>query len=103
MKKLALLSLIAVGMISTTAIAENIVKDTAEVVGGAAGGAVGAGAGAVKGAVEGIPEGAEKCFDATGMPIACGTVGAAGGAVEGTVEGVKEGAVEGAKIGSGQE
>ena len=102
MKKLVLLSVIAAGMISTTAIAEDIVTDTGKAVGGVAGGAVGAGAGAVEGAGKGAVEGAEKCYSETGMPVACGTAGAAGGAVEGTVEGAGKGAVEGARIGSGQ-
>ena len=106
MKKLTLLSCIAAGLISTTAIAETIVGDiiegTARTAGGVAGAAIGTGAGAVKGVVKGTAEGAGECFDATGMPIICGTLGATGGAVKGTLEGAGEGAVEGARIGSGQ-
>ena len=106
MKKLTILSCIAAGLLSTTAMAETVVGDivegTAKTAGGVAGAAVGTTAGAVDGAVKGTAEGAEKCFDATGLPITCGTVGATGGAVKGTLEGAEKGAVEGARIGSGQ-
>ena len=106
MKIVTILSFIVAGMISTTVMAESIVGDivegTAKTTGGVAGAAIGTTVGAADGVVKGTAKGANKCFNATGLPITCGTVGATGGAVKGTLEGAGTGAVEGVKIGSGQ-
>jgi len=111
MNKLTLLSCIAVGLISTTTIAENISGDiggstgkaVGSVTGGAVGGGVGAGAGAVEGTLKapatGVKSG-KKCFNATGLPITCSAVGVVDTAIS-PVHGVIKGTAGGAVKGSG--
>ena len=105
MKKLTLISCIAVGLISSVAIAETLTGAAAgavgKTVGGAVGAGVGAGAGAAKGAitapVKGVASGL-KCLDKTGMPVLCtaaGAINTGASPVQGTVEGTVEGAVKG--------
>ena len=102
MKKLILLSCIAMGLISTAAIAE-AAGPVGKAVGGTVGAGVGAGVGAAAGALTAPAKGvnsALKCLDKTGMPVLCTTAGAIDTAAS-PVEGTVKGTAKGAAIGSG--
>ena len=97
MKKIMLLSCVAAGLISISAIAETVGKE----VGGVTGAAVGAGVGAAGGALTAPAKGlksASRCVDKTGLPITCTAAGAidtGASPVEGTLKGTGEGASKG--------
>ncbi len=101
MKKLILISCIAVGLISTTTIAETLTGTVGKTVGGAAGAGVGAGVGAAAGGLTAPAKGlksASKCVDKTGLPISCtaaGAINTGASPVEGTLKGTAEGAAAG--------
>jgi len=102
MKKLILLSCIAVGLISTAAIAE-AAGPVVKAVGGTVGAGVGAGVGAAAGALTAPAKGvnsALKCVNATGLPVLCTTAGAINIGAS-PVEGTLKGAAKGAAVGSG--
>ena len=102
MKKLTLLSCIAVGLISTAAIAETL-GPVEKAVGGTVGAGVGAGVGAAAGALTAPAKGvnsALKCVNATGLPVLCTTAGAINTAAS-PVQGTLKGTATGAAVGSG--
>ena len=99
MNKLILLSFIAAGLISTSAIAETVGKAVGGVTGAAVGAGVGAGVGALKAPAKGVNT-ALKCVDKTGLPITCTAAGAINTGAS-PVEGTLKGTAEGAAIGSG--
>ena len=99
MNKLILLSFIAAGLISTSAIAETVGKAVGGVTGAAIGAGVGAGVGALKAPSKGVNS-ALKCLDKTGMPVLCTTAGAIDTAAS-PVEGTVKGTAKGAAVGSG--
>ncbi len=99
MKKLILLSCIAVGLISTSAIAETVGKAVGGVTGAAVGAGVGAGVGALKAPAKGVNS-ALKCVNATGLPVLCTTAGAINTGAS-PVEGTLKGTATGAAVGSG--
>ncbi len=105
-KELTLLSYIAVGLISTAAIAGSPPGPVGKTVGGAAGAGVGAGIGAAEGALAAPAKGlksASKCVDKTGLPILCTAAGAIDtvATVASPVGGTLKGTSEGAAAGSG--
>ena len=99
MNKLILLSFIAAGLISTSAIAETVGKAVGGVTGAAIGAGVGAGVGALKAPSKGVNS-ALKCLDKTGMPVLCTTAGAIDTGAS-PVEGTVKGTAKGAAVGSG--
>ncbi len=102
MKKLILLSCIAMGLISTAAIAE-AAGPVGKAVGGTVGAGVGAGVGAAAGALTAPAKGvnsALKCVNATGLPVLCTTAGAINIGAS-PVEGTLKGTATGAAVGSG--
>ncbi len=100
MKKLILLSCVAAGLISTSAIAvETAVKAVGGVTGAAIGAGVGAGVGALNAPAKGVNS-ALKCVDKTGLPITCTAAGAINTGAS-PVEGTLKGTATGAAVGSG--
>ncbi len=99
MKKIILLSCVAAGLISTSAIAETVGKAVGGVTGAAIGAGVGAGAGALKAPAKGVNT-ALKCVDKTGLPITCTAAGAINTGAS-PVEGTLKGTAKGAAVGSG--
>jgi len=99
MKIIILLSCVAAGLISTSAIAETVLKAVGGVTGAAIGAGVGAGVGALEAPATGLKSGL-KCFDKTGLPIICTVAGALDIGAS-PVEGAVKGAAKGAVIGSG--
>ena len=99
MNKLILLSFIAAGLISTSAIAETAGKAVGGVTGAAIGAGVGAGVGALKAPSKGVNS-ALKCVDKTGLPITCTAAGAINTGAS-PVEGTLKGTAKGAAVGSG--
>jgi hypothetical protein len=99
MNKLILLSFIAAGLISTSAIAETVGKAVGGVTGAAIGAGVGAGVGALKAPAKGVNT-ALKCVDKTGLPITCTAAGAINTGAS-PVEGTLKGTAKGAAVGSG--
>ncbi len=100
MKKIILLSCVAAGLISTSAIAvETAVKAVGGVTGAAVGAGVGAGVGALKAPSKGVNS-ALKCLDKTGLPITCTAAGAINTGAS-PVEGSLKGTAKGAAVGSG--
>ena len=99
MKKIILLSCVAAGLISTSAIAETVGKAVGGVTGAAIGAGVGAGVGALKAPATGLKSGL-KCLDKTGLPIICTAAGALDIGAS-PVEGAVKGTAKGAAIGSG--
>jgi hypothetical protein len=99
MNKLILLSFIAAGLISTSAIAETVGKAVGGVTGAAIGAGVGAGVGTLKAPSKGVNT-ALKCVDKTGLPITCTAAGAINTGAS-PVEGTLKGTAKGAAVGSG--
>jgi hypothetical protein len=99
MKKIILLSCVAAGLISTSAIAETVGKAVGGVTGAAVGAGVGAGAGALKAPAKGLKSGL-KCVDKTGLPVLCTAAGAINTGAS-PVQGTAKGAAKGAAVGSG--
>ncbi len=99
MNKLILLSFIAAGLISTSAIAETVGKAVGGVTGAAIGAGVGAGVGALNAPAKGVNS-ALKCVDKTGLPITCTAAGAINTGAS-PVEGTLKGTATGAAVGSG--
>jgi len=101
MKIIILLSCVAAGLISTSAIAETVGKAVGGVTGAAIGAGVGAGVGALKAPSKGVNS-ALKCLDKTGMPVLCTTAGAIDTGAS-PVEGTLKGTAKGAAVGSGNQ
>ena len=99
MKKLTLLSCVAAGLISTSAIAETVGKAVGGTVGAGVGAGVGAAAGALTAPAKGVNS-ALKCVNATGLPVLCTTAGAINTAAS-PVQGTLKGTATGAAVGSG--
>ncbi len=99
MKKIILLSCVAAGLISTSAIAETVGKAVGGVTGAAVGAGVGAAAGGLTAPAKGLKS-ASKCVDKTGLPITCTAAGAINIGAS-PVEGTLKGTAKGAAIGSG--